>query len=101
MNALFLGAEGDKWLRRDITVHYGRDEAAILCHIDRRHGGTMQTQDRLREIALEVVTQGIHTARSNHRIISTIATRSDSQKLARAAMSALDAVGLEIVVRQR
>jgi hypothetical protein len=37
MNALFLGAEGDKWLRRDITVHYGRDEAAILCHIA---GGT-------------------------------------------------------------
>jgi hypothetical protein len=37
MNALLCGAEGDKWLRRDITAHYGRDEAAILCHIA---GGT-------------------------------------------------------------
>jgi hypothetical protein len=59
----------------------------------------MEMEDRLKEIALEAVTQGIHSVRSNHRIISTIATRSDSAKLAHAAVDALDAVGLKIVVR--
>lgn len=59
----------------------------------------MEVEQRLKEIALEAVSHGIHRARTNHRIISTIATRQDSALLAHAALDALDAVGLKIVPR--
>ena len=59
----------------------------------------MDVEDELNEIALEAVTDGIHRARSRHRIISTIATRADSAMLAQAAMEALRLVGLKIAPR--
>jgi hypothetical protein len=47
--------------------------------------------------ALEVMIEGIHKARTNHRILSTFATRTDSAMLACAAMEAIQAAGLSIV----
>lgn len=44
--------------------------------------------------ALEAMIDGIHNARASHRILSMVATRTDSVLLARAALDALHAAGL-------
>ena len=46
---------------------------------------------------LETVIEGIHSARLNHPILATIATKADSVLLANAALNALDAAGFKIV----
>jgi hypothetical protein len=46
---------------------------------------------------LEAAIDGIHNARLNHRILSTLATRADSVLLAQAALEAIHAGGFRIV----
>lgn len=47
--------------------------------------------------ALELMISAIHDVRTSHSILSMIATRTDSVRLARAALDALDECGFEIV----
>jgi hypothetical protein len=47
--------------------------------------------------AMELMISGIHDARTSHSILSMIATRTDSVRLARAALDALEKSGFEIV----
>jgi len=46
---------------------------------------------------LEALIFGIHNARVSHPILSIVATRTDSARLARAALDALDALGFQVV----
>ena len=61
-----------------------------------RHGVDLYDQVE----AMEHMISGIHDARTSHSIISMIATRTDSVRLARAALDALDRSGFEIVRKQ-
>lgn len=47
--------------------------------------------------ALEAMIEGIHNVRVSHRILSMVATRTDSVLLARAALDALHVSGFTIV----
>jgi hypothetical protein len=46
---------------------------------------------------LEAAIHGIHSARLNHRILSTFTTRADSVMLAQAALEAIEASGFRVV----
>jgi hypothetical protein len=46
---------------------------------------------------LEAVIAGIHKARAEHPILSTLTTRADSVLLANAALQAIHAAGFKIV----
>ena len=46
---------------------------------------------------LEAAIAGVHSARLNHRILSTFTTRTDSVLLARAALAALRGAGFKII----
>lgn len=51
--------------------------------------------------ALEAMIEGIHKTRISHRVLSIIATRTDSVRLARAAFDALESEGFVILRKER